>query len=41
MLAVAGGDNNLDNLKLLMNSKADISLVDPNGNNLIHLAAKY
>jgi ankyrin repeat protein len=41
MLAVAGGDGNLDNLKLLLNSKADLSVSDANGNNLIHIAAKY
>jgi ankyrin repeat protein len=41
MLAVAGGDANLENLKMLMNSKADLTVLDFNGNNLIHIAAKY
>lgn len=41
MLAVANGDENLEVFKLLLQAKADISLVDSFSNNLLHLAAKY
>lgn len=41
MLAVAGGGQNLECVKLLMGAKADMSLKDAYGNSLLHIAAIY
>ena len=41
MLATANGDENLEVVKLLLQSKADISLKDPVNNNLLHIASRY
>jgi len=39
MLAVAGGDSNIDCAKLLVQAKADTAVTDPAGNTLLHIAA--
>jgi ankyrin repeat protein len=39
MLAVAGGDGNIDIVKALLNAKADWKKTDEFGNNLLHIAA--
>ena len=41
MLAVAGGDQNLECVRLLLQSKANPSLTDSYGNTLLHIAAIY
>lgn len=39
MLAVAGGAQNTDCVKLLLQAKADVSVLDPIGNSALHVAA--
>ena len=39
MLAVAGGDSNVDIVKALLNSKADFKKTDEFGNSILHIAA--
>ena len=41
MLAVAGGDQNLETLKLLIKKNADLTKKDFLGNNLMHLAVAH
>jgi ankyrin repeat protein len=41
MLAIIGGDRNLECLKLLLHFKANPSLMDFDGNTLLHLCAIY
>jgi len=41
MLAIAGGDQNHECLKILMQWKADLTVQDQRDNNLIHIATKY
>ena len=41
MLAVAGGGQNLECVRLLLNAKADVSITDAYGNSLLHIAAIY
>ena len=38
MLAVAGGGQNLESVKLLVASKANLTVVDPLGNSVLHIA---
>lgn len=39
MLAVAAGGQNIDCVKVLVQNKADLSVLDPIGNNVFHIAA--
>lgn len=39
MLAVAGTDANLECVQSLVSNKANVSVMDFNGNTLLHLAA--
>ena len=39
MLAVAGGDHNLDCVKALLNKGVDYKCEDDNGNTVLHIAA--
>lgn len=41
MLAVAGGGQNIECVRILIQHKADTSIVDSNGNTLLHIAAMY
>ena len=41
MLAVAGGDENLECIKVLLAHGADPNCKDDNKNTLLHIAAKY
>ncbi|CDW79057.1 ankyrin repeat domain-containing [Stylonychia lemnae] len=41
MLAVAGGGQNLECVKLLIQAKADTGILDPLGNTILHIAASY
>jgi len=41
MLAVAGGGQNLECVKLLIQAKADATILDPLGNTILHIAASY
>jgi len=41
MLAVAGGDSNIECAKLLVQNKADTAVTDPAGNTLLHIAALF
>jgi ankyrin repeat protein len=40
MLAVAGGGQNTECVRLLHSAKADLTVSDPVGNNLFHLAVR-
>lgn len=41
MLAVAGGDSNIECVKILLVNKANTGLLDSYGNSLLHIAAIY
>ena len=41
MLAVAEGGQNLEAVKILLANKADITILDSYGNNILHIAAQY
>lgn len=41
MLAVAGGGQNIECVKILLNAKADTTIVDALGNTILHIAAIY
>ena len=41
MLAVAGGDQNLECVRCLLSNKANTSITDSFGNTLLHIAAIY
>jgi ankyrin repeat protein len=41
MLAVAGGGQNIECIRILVANKADLSIVDPLGNTILHIAATY
>lgn len=41
MLATAGGGQNLDCIKQLLNAKADLTVLDEVGNNVLHIAAYH
>lgn len=41
MLAVAGGDSNIECVRILLVNKANTGLQDSYGNSLLHIAAIY
>lgn len=41
MLAVAGGGQNIECIRILVQHKADTNIVDSQGNTILHIAAIY
>lgn len=41
MLAVAGGGQNIESIRILISLKADTNVVDAQGNTILHIAAIY
>jgi hypothetical protein len=41
MLAVAGGGQNIESVKILLANKADTTALDTYGNNILHIAVIY
>lgn len=41
MLAVAGGGQNIECIKILLSSRVDTSIKDPLGNSILHIAVAY
>jgi len=41
MLAVAGGGQNIECIKILLSNKVDTSVLDPLGNSILHIAVSY